>query len=96
LRIFVASAPPGFPRLNALSLNLRVLGFTALVAVLTAVLFGIAPALKASKPALANALRESGRSGTDSVARQHLRSALFRYGANARDRHPDGARRQRG
>jgi predicted permease len=76
LRLFVAAAPPGFPRLNELSLDLPVLGFTAVVAILTAVLFGIAPAIQASNPDLVGSLKESGRSGTDGVARQHLRSAL--------------------
>jgi putative ABC transport system permease protein len=76
LRLFVAAAPPGFPRLNELSLDLRVLGFTAVVAILTAVLFGIVPAIQASTPDLVGSLKESGRSGTDGVARQHLRSAL--------------------
>jgi len=76
LRLFVAAAPPGFPRLNELSLDLRVLGFTALVSILTAVLFGIVPAIQASNPDLVGSLKESGRSGTDGVARQHLRSAL--------------------
>jgi predicted permease len=76
LRLFVAAAPPNFPRLNELSLDLPVLGFTALVAILTAVLFGIAPAIQASNPDLVGSLKESGRSGTEGVARQHLRSAL--------------------
>ncbi len=79
LRLFVAAAPPGFPRLNELSLDLPVLGFTAVVAILTAVLFGIAPAIQASNPDLVGSLKESGRSGTDGVARQHLRSALVTF-----------------
>ena len=79
LRLFVAAAPPGFPRLNELSLDLRVLAFTALVTILTSVLFGIVPALQASQPDLVNSLKESGRSGTDGVARQHLRSALVTF-----------------
>jgi putative ABC transport system permease protein len=76
LRLFVATAPPGFPRLNELSLDLPVLGFTVLVAMLTAVLFGIVPAIQASNPDLVGSLKESGRSGTDGVARQHMRSVL--------------------
>src|SRR5579863_8747591 len=76
LRLFVAAAPPGFPRLNELSIDLPTLGFTALVAILTAVVFGVAPAIQASNPDLVGSLKESGRSGTDGVARQHLRSAL--------------------
>jgi putative ABC transport system permease protein len=76
LRLFVAAAPPGFPRLNELSFDLPVLGFTAVVAILTTVLFGIVPAIQASNPDLVGSLKESGRSGTEGVARQHLRSAL--------------------
>jgi len=76
LKLFVAAAPEGFPRLDEVSLDLRVLGFTALIVILTSVIFGIVPALQASKPDLIGSLKESGRSGTDSVARQHLRSAL--------------------
>lgn len=79
LKLFIAAAPPGFPRLNEISLDLSVLGFTALVTVLTALVFGIAPAIHASKPDLVSSLKESGRSGTDGVARQHLRSALVTF-----------------
>ena len=43
---------------------------------LTAIVFGIVPALQASKADLVSSLKESGRSGTDGVGRQYLRSAL--------------------
>jgi len=76
LKLFVLAAPPGFPRLDELSLDASVLVFTALVVMLTSVIFGIAPALQASKADLVTSLKESGRSGTDSVARQYLRSVL--------------------
>jgi len=76
LKLFVAAAPPGFPRLDELSLDGKVLLFTALVVMLTAVIFGIAPALQASKADLVSSLKESGRSGTDGATRQYLRSVL--------------------
>jgi putative ABC transport system permease protein len=76
LKLFVLAAPPGFPRLDELSLDFSVLVFTAFVVMLTAVIFGIAPALQASKADLVTSLKESGRSGTDGVARQYLRSVL--------------------
>jgi putative ABC transport system permease protein len=76
LRLFVAYAPPRFPRLNELSLDPTVLGFTALISIATALVFGIVPAIQASSPDLAGSLKESGRSGTDGAARQHLRSVL--------------------
>jgi predicted permease len=76
LKLFIAAAPPGFPRLSELSIDPIVLGFTAAVAILTALVFGIVPAIQASKTDLVASLKESGRSGTDGAARQHLRSAL--------------------
>jgi putative ABC transport system permease protein len=79
LRLFVAFAPSGFPRLNEISLDLSVLGFTALVTILTGVIFGLVPAIQASQPDLVSSLKESGRSGTDGIARQHLRSALVTF-----------------
>jgi putative ABC transport system permease protein len=76
LKLFIAAAPPGFPRLGELSIDSSVLGFTALVVVLTSVVFGIVPALQASKPDLVVSLKESGRSGMDGITRQYLRSVL--------------------
>ena len=76
LRLFVAAAPPGFPRLSELSLDPGVLAFTLVISVLAAVLFGIAPAVQASNPDLAGSLKETTRSGTDGVTRQRLRSGL--------------------
>lgn len=43
---------------------------------MTALVFGIVPAIQASKTDLARSLKESGRSGTEGPARQHVRSAL--------------------
>ena len=76
LKLFITAAPPGFPRLNELSLDADVLGFTTIVVMATAIVFGIVPALQASKPDLVSSLKESGRSGTDGVTRQYLRSIL--------------------
>jgi putative ABC transport system permease protein len=76
LKAFVAAAPPNFPNASQMTLDGRVLGFTALIVILTSVIFGVVPALHASKPDLVNSLKESGRGGTDSVIRQRLRSAL--------------------
>jgi predicted permease len=79
LKLFIAGAPAGFPRLDELSIDASVLGFTALVVVLTSVVFGIVPAMQASKPDLVASLKESGRSGTDGIARQYLRSVLVTF-----------------
>jgi putative ABC transport system permease protein len=76
LKAFLASAPQGFLKTLNFSLDLEVMGFTALIAILTALIFGVVPAIQASKLDLVSSLKETGRSGTDSAARQHLRSAL--------------------
>jgi hypothetical protein len=45
-KAFIAAAPPNFPRLNEITLDSSVFGFTALIVVLTVVVFGIFPACK--------------------------------------------------
>ena len=77
IKLLTALAPGDLPRITESGLNLQVLMFTALIAVLTSVLFGLVPALQAARPELVASLNEGGRSGTDSVARGRLRSALI-------------------
>ncbi|MGC2326178.1 MAG: ABC transporter permease [Candidatus Sulfotelmatobacter sp.] len=77
IKLLTALAPGDLPRITESGLNLQVLLFTTLVAVLTSILFGLVPALQAAKPALAASLKEGGRSGTETVARGRLRSALI-------------------
>ena len=54
----------------------RLVGFTIAIAAFTALIFGILPALRASRPALAETLKDSGRGGTAGRGRQRLRTAL--------------------
>ncbi|MGC4048623.1 MAG: ABC transporter permease [Paludibaculum sp.] len=54
--------PQDLPRLAAASLDLRVLAFTALLALSSALIFGLAPAWRASRIDLAAGLRAGGRS----------------------------------
>jgi putative ABC transport system permease protein len=59
-----------------IDLDLRLLAFTAAVAVFTTLLFGIVPAFRASRSNLTAALREGGRGGSDGRARQRGRRLL--------------------
>ncbi len=62
------------PRLSEIKIDAAALAFTFTVSLVTSVLFGLAPALAASKPDVHQALKESGR-GT-SGGRRRLRETL--------------------
>jgi len=74
--LLVALEPESLPRLSSIRVDAAVLLFTFGLAVLTGLVFGLAPALGASRANLSDALRESGRKATGGVARQRLRGAL--------------------
>jgi putative ABC transport system permease protein len=59
--VFVASSPAGTPRLEAIGVNGAVLAFTVAVTVITGILFGLAPALHASRADVTSGLREGAR-----------------------------------
>jgi putative ABC transport system permease protein len=74
IRQLLAIAPENLPRLNAIAIDLKVLGFAALAGLLSAVLFGVVPALRTAKPNLMETLRAAGRSGALGAA--GLRNAV--------------------
>jgi predicted permease len=66
----------GLPRLNEISADRTVLVFSLAVSILTGILFGIFPALQASRTDLHDALKEGGRSGTAGSGQRRLRDVL--------------------
>jgi putative ABC transport system permease protein len=61
IRELRALAPPTLPRLDAIAIDPVVIAFTAAAALVAAGLFGIVPALRASRPDIAIVLRGSSR-----------------------------------
>jgi putative ABC transport system permease protein len=58
VRVLIALKPPNVPRLAQINLDGRVLVFTFLTTLLVGLLFGLAPALHASKPDIQHTLKE--------------------------------------
>ncbi len=73
-RAVIGVLPGALPRASEVSLDARVLLFTLGVSLLTGVLFGLAPALKASRVDLQEVLKEGGRG---SVGRRHRLQELL-------------------
>src|SRR5262245_11486724 len=74
IRQLLFIAPENLPRLNAISIDLRVLAFAIGAGLFSAVLFGVIPALRTAKPNLMDTLRAAGRSGALGAA--GLRNAV--------------------
>jgi putative ABC transport system permease protein len=68
--------PPTLPRLDEMRLDVNVLAFGLLISIVSGVVFGVAPALRASRLDLAQSLMLVGRATTDS-SRVRLRQTLI-------------------
>lgn len=62
--VFVALAPSAIPRIEDVRVDARVLAFALALSVVTTILFGLAPALRATRTDLAQSLREGGRASS--------------------------------
>jgi len=76
LRVLVAFLPAGFPRLDAIHMSGIVFGFTAAIALATGLIFGLVPAVQASRTDPQQGLRDGGRSSTGGGRQTRLRAAL--------------------
>ena len=67
--------PPGMPRVTEVAIDMRVLAFTMIAALATGLAFGLAPALRASRPTL-QAVFGATRSAGGTLARRRLSELL--------------------
>ena len=76
LRVLVAMAPEGLPRINEITINGPVLLFTLFVSLLSSVLFGCIPVLKFAGVRLNTGIREGGRALSQSKEQHRARAVL--------------------
>jgi putative ABC transport system permease protein len=80
LKLIVAYMPAKIARFVAgwyqMDVDLRLVAFTAVLAIAAALVFGLIPALQASRPRLTETLKEGGRGSTAGAARLRMRRGL--------------------
>ena len=75
-KALVALSPAYIPRVDMVGIDTHVVLFLLSITVLTALAFGLAPAMRAAAGNLSAALKEGGRGDSDGVRRNRLRSFL--------------------
>jgi predicted permease len=68
IRVLQAVQPASVPRLRDLSIDFPTLAFTLAITLVTAFLFGLAPALRAGRVQISDSLKDAGRASSGSSA----------------------------
>lgn len=76
VKALVGLLPAGFPRANDIHVSWPVLAFTFAVSLITGILFGLAPAMQASRTDPREGLQKGGRTSTAGRHQNRLRHAL--------------------
>jgi putative ABC transport system permease protein len=76
IKLLLALTPSEVPRLHEIGLHVPVFLWTLGISLVTGVVFGLAPALQASRPDLNKALKESSGQNLGSHSRSRLRNVL--------------------
>jgi len=76
VEVLVRMAPAGLFEGFQVGVDSSVLVFALVVSLLTGLVFGVLPALQASKPDLSGSLREGGRGGSEGKQKRRAREAL--------------------
>src|SRR3977135_3442925 len=74
--LLIKFAPENLPRTDQIKIDGFVLAWTALVSLVTGVVFGLAPAWQSSRLNLNEVLKDGGRGTTESVGRRRWRNLL--------------------
>jgi putative ABC transport system permease protein len=74
--LLAVAAKENLPRVEEISIDGIVLAFTFGISVLTGLIFGLAPALRASRPDLHETLKEGGRQQNAGAGKNRLRATL--------------------
>jgi len=75
-KLLLAFTASNMPRLQEVTLDARVLLFSLGISILTGLIFGLVPALQASRPDLNETLKEGGRSSSGGVKRNRISNIL--------------------
>jgi len=76
-KLLIKVSPENTPRFDEIRPDARVFAFTLALAVITGLIFGLAPALQASRINLNERLKEGGRSGTTGAGHNRVRSLMM-------------------
>ena len=76
IHTLLAVAPDGLPRQQEIGIDATVVLFTAGIALLSGLLFGLLPVWRFTRPQLSGTLKEGGRGSSDGKARHRARHAL--------------------
>jgi predicted permease len=74
-KAFATLVPQWYPQAQEITIDIRVLAFTLAISILTGIMFGLAPALRASRVELTDSLKEGGRSS--SAGSRHRTRSIF-------------------
>ncbi len=69
--------PADVPRLGAIEINLKILGVAGVAAIVTGVIFSVAPVLLMSHVQVTNSLRDGGHGATGGVRGRRIRASLM-------------------
>ena len=72
-------APANVPRLDHISVDAAVIAYTSVAVIVTALLFGLAPAVQSAKTPTGESLKEGSRTGAEGAHARRMRAAVATF-----------------